>query len=215
MFGTTLFDAFSGMKDHLPSFTFLPSFLPSPSILPSFFPSFTFFPPPLPSFLHLHLPSFLHLPCFRHLPSFFFSFHFIFLPSFLPSPSVLPFFHASFLPSLRLLAPPSVLLIILASHSFLSCFSPFPHPSPIPSYWCVGEILLRGHPSNFSCFPYLVPTASPTVAPTGAPTSGTAISLLLGQMTTTLPFVPVPLGIRRRDGVERWGFGLSVGVKRE
>jgi hypothetical protein len=30
-------------------------------------------------------------------------------------------------------------LIILASHAFLSFFSPFPHPSPIPSYWCVCE----------------------------------------------------------------------------
>jgi hypothetical protein len=43
------------------------------------------------------------------------------------------------------------------------------------------------------------------VAPTGALTPGTAVSLSLGQMTTTLPYVPVPLGIRRRDGVERGG----------
>ena len=50
----------------------------------------------------------------------------------------------------------------------------------------------------------------------GAPTLGTAIFLPLGLIINSpLPFVPVSLRIRRRDGVERGGFGLSVGVKRE
>jgi hypothetical protein len=49
----------------------------------------------------------------------------------------------------------------------------------------------------------------------GAPTLGTAIFLPLGLINSPLPFVPVSLRIRRRDGVERGGFGLSVGVKRE